>query len=352
MERKLATDGLRELHRLRGRDDARLDRHDLADASGGARRLRDLVPHFRQLSERAGAEHGEQDELRQRAASHLAGDHLLRAEPKHDDDAAESEEKRGRGDERARLAHRPRRFIGAEGGLAIAAGGERLRQERLHDAHRRQAFGGEGGRVREPVLSAAGTLTHRASGRVERQDDDGNRRQHEGGEFRAGDHHHRDRADEQEEIAQRQRRRGAERRLELRRVRGKARSDVAGLLGVEKARIEPGQMGEEIGAKVGDHPFAERHHQVVSRAGRQREHRDDADHGQKISADEAGVGVGETKVDHAPDRDRHDQRRGGSDGQRDQRQPDPPAMGEGVRRKRFQGAERDAGPFAAGVGGG
>ena len=160
VERELATDGFRELHRLRGRDDARLDRHDLADASRRARGLRDLVPHFRQLSERARAKHSKQDELRQRAASHLTGDHFLRAKPKHDDHAAKREKERGRGDERAGLGHSPRRFIGAESGLAIAARGERLRQERLHHAHRRQAFGGEGGRVREPVLSAAGPLTH------------------------------------------------------------------------------------------------------------------------------------------------------------------------------------------------
>ena len=120
-ERKLAADGLRELQRLSGRDDARLDRHDLADAASRARRLRDLVPDFRQLPKRARAEHGEQHELRQRAAGHLTGDHFLRAEPKHDDDAAESEEQRGRGDEGARLGHRPRRLIGAEGGFAIAA---------------------------------------------------------------------------------------------------------------------------------------------------------------------------------------------------------------------------------------
>ena len=150
--------GFAQLERLSGRDDARLDRHDLADAPGGAGGLRDLVPDFRQLAERAGAEHGEQHELRQRASGHPVSDHVLRAEPKHDDDAAEGEEERGDGDERARLAHGPRRLIGAVGGLAIAAGGESLRQERLHDAHRRQAFGGEGGRVREPVLGAARTL--------------------------------------------------------------------------------------------------------------------------------------------------------------------------------------------------
>ena len=174
---------------------------------------------------------------------HPVGDHFLRAEPKHDDDAAESEEQRRGGDDRARLGHRPRRLIGAEGGFAIAAGGEMLRQERLHDAHRRQALGGEGGRVGEPVLGAAGTLAHRASGGIERQDDDRNRRQHEGRQLRAGHHHHRDRADEQEQIAQSERGRGAERRLELRRVGGQARGDVAGLLRVEEARVEPGRDG-------------------------------------------------------------------------------------------------------------
>ena len=110
-------------------------------------------------------------------------------------------------------------------------------------------------------------------------------------------------------------------------------------------------MGEEIGAKVGDHPLAERHHQIVSRSGGEREDRDDADHRQEISADEAGVGVREPEVDHAANRDRHDERRGGSDDERHQRERDAPAMGEGVGRERLQRGEGDARPFAAGVGG-
>ena len=329
-----------------------LDRHDLADARGRSRRLRHLVPHFRQLTERAGAEHREQDKLRQRAAGHPSRDHVLRAEPKHDDDAREGEEDRRGGDESARLTHRPRGLIGAVCGVAIAAGGEQFGDERLHDAHRRQAFGGESGGLGKPVLGASGTLPDRASGRIEGQHDQGNRRQHEGRQFGAGDHHHRDRADEQEQIAQRERRRGAECRLELGRVGGETRGDVAGLLGVEKARIEPGQVGEEIGAKVGDHPFAQRHHEVVSGAGGQREHRDDTDHGQEIGADEAGVGVGKPVVDHPPDRDRHDQRRAGSDDHRDERQSDSGAMGERVRRERPQRGERRAGRPRSGVGGG
>ena len=165
---------------LRRRNDARLDRHELADARRRPRRLRHLVPHFRQLAERAGGEHGEEDELRQRAAGHAVGDHILGAEPEHDDYAAESEEERRRGDEGAGLDHRPRRLIGAVGGLAIAAGGERFGDERLHDAHRRQALGREGGRFGEPVLGAPGTLPDRASRRVEGKHDDRDGREHEG----------------------------------------------------------------------------------------------------------------------------------------------------------------------------
>ena len=279
-------------------------------------------------------------------------DHVLRAEPQHDDDAREGEEDRRAGDEGARLAHRPRRLIGAVGRVSVAAGAERFGDERLHDPHRRQALGCEGGRLREPVLGATGTLPDRAPRRIQRQHDERDRGEHEGREFGAGDHHHRDRADEQEKIAQRHRRRGAEGRLELGRVGGQARGDVAGLLAVEKARIKPGEMGEEIGAKVGDHPFAERHHQIVTGAGREREHCDDADHGQEIDADEAGVVVGEAEVDHAPHRDRHHERRGGSDHERGERETDPRAMDERIWRERLQRAERRTRGLRSGVGGG
>ena len=111
-------------------------------------------------------------------------------------------------------------------------------------------------------------------------------------------------------------------------------------------------MGEEIGAKVGDHPFAERHHEVVAGAGGEREHRDDADHGEKINADKAGVVSGESEVDHPPDRDRHHERRGRSNDERGERQTDPGPMDEGVGRERPQRAERRAGGLRSGVGGG
>ena len=82
--------------------------------------------------------------------------------------------------------------------------------------------------------------------------------------FGARRHHHGDRADEEEEVAQRHRRRRAEGGLELRRVGREARGDLAGLLGVEEAGVETGEMIEEVGAEVGDDPLAERHDEIVA----------------------------------------------------------------------------------------
>ena len=133
------------------------DGEHFADPRRRAGGLRHLVPHFRQLAERAGAEHRIEHELRQLAAAHAAGDDVVGAEPQHDDDAGKGEEQRGDGDDGARLGHRPRRLVGLLGGGAEAGGGEDLGDEGLHDAHRRQALGGEGGGVGEPVLGAPRT---------------------------------------------------------------------------------------------------------------------------------------------------------------------------------------------------
>ena len=45
--------------------------------------------------------------------------------------------------------------------------------------------------------------------------------------------------------------------LHLRGVGGEARDDLAGLLLVEEFRREAGDVGEDVGAHVGDHPLAQ-----------------------------------------------------------------------------------------------
>ena len=84
---------------LRRRDDARLDGEKLGDpprrTGGGG----DFVPHLRQFAERGRAEHGEKHELRQQSAAHAPRQHVARAEPQHEHDAAESERHRNRDEE-------------------------------------------------------------------------------------------------------------------------------------------------------------------------------------------------------------------------------------------------------------
>ena len=282
----------------------------------------------------------------------MVSDDLLRAEPQHDHDAAKGEKKRGNGDDPTRLRHPARRVIGVVGRVAVAVGGERFGDEGLHDAHRRQALGRESGRFGQRVLGPPRPLANRATRSEKRQHDDRNRREHISREFRAGHHHHRDRADEHEEVAQRDRGGRAECRLELGRIRRQAGDDLPGLFVVEERRVEPGELGEELGAEVRHDPFAERRHEIVAGAGGEREYGDDPDHRQEIAPDQAGVGIREAEVDHPAHRQRNDQRRRRSDHERNERRRHAPAVGEGVRQHRFEGAERDTARPCAGVGGG
>ncbi len=197
----LAPDGSDKRQRFRRRDDARARGQQFPDSRGGAGGLTHLAPHFGQLTERTGAQHRVEHELHQRSAAHPSVDHVARAEPKNNDDAGKGEEQRCGRDESARFRHVARGLVGAVGGGAIARGREGLGDEGLHDAHRAETFGGEGGRIGERVLSAARARAHGSSRRVERQDDDGYGDQHIGRELRAGGDHHRDRADEHEDVA-------------------------------------------------------------------------------------------------------------------------------------------------------
>ena len=101
-------------------------------------------------------------------------------------------------------------------------------------------------------------------------------------------------------------------------------------------------MGEEIAAQIGDDALAERHHEIVTRARGEREHRDDADHRDEVITDVPGVGLGETVVDHPPDRDRHRQGRRRCDDQRGDPGDDLAAVLPRVGQEGTQGVQRSA----------
>ena len=90
---------------------SRLDREQLGQPLGRARRLRQLAPDFAQLAEPARGKHREQHELAEPPGRDRARQHVLRADPEDDDDARRGEEDDDGGQHRARLGRvraRPR----------------------------------------------------------------------------------------------------------------------------------------------------------------------------------------------------------------------------------------------------
>ena len=285
-----------------------------------------LAADFRERAERAAGKHRIEDELSETSRCDLAGQHLLGSDPQHDDDARGHQEDGDTGEESPRTYRVARGVISALDGLAKPADAEALGGERLQHAHRADQFGGVGGRLRERILRRTRAAAHGAAESVKRQHDDRDRGEHEGGKPWARHHHHHGRADKQHEIAQRDRNGCACRRLDLCRIRGKARDDFAGSRFVEKGARQRGDVCEHVAAQIGDNAFAERRDEVVAKGACGRQHRRNADHDQKIAVDEGDALGRKAKVHHAPNGDRHDQRRQRGNNQGAKRRQCAPAV--------------------------
>ena len=94
---------------------------------------------------------------------------------------------------------------------------------------------------------------------------------------------------------------------------------------VVEGGVEAGQMGEHVAAEVGDHPFAERRHEIVPDRGRERDDEDDHPHRQEVDVDRPAAVFGEAEVDHPAEGE--GDRQGRSRGRRQRRQGgDRPAL--------------------------
>jgi hypothetical protein len=261
------------------------------------------------LSQSGSREHREQHELAQRAGGHAPGQHVLRADPQDDDHARGGEEDDDGSEHRARPRRVERRVVGAldcggkarVGGLLIGVG--------LQRAHRRDDLGRVGGGVRQGILGGARASAHQAPEGDQRKDDDRDGGQDEAGKPRARHHHHGGGPEEQHDIAQRDRHRGADRGLDLRRVGGKSRYQLAGFGGVEEIRRQLRDVLEHRAAQIGDHALAQRGHEIETRRAGAREGGHDRDHHREILVDQFDPFGREAEVDHAPHRDRHRQGR-------------------------------------------
>ena len=82
--------------------------------------------------------------------------------------------------------------------------------------------------------------------------------------------------------------RRAEGGLDLRRVGGQARDELADARAVVERGVEPGQMGEDVAPQVRHHPLAERRDEIVADRRGERDDQDHRAHGEEIGVDDAG----------------------------------------------------------------
>ena len=148
---------------LRRRDDARRDGQKFGNSPRRTGGGGNLVPHLRQFTKRRRAKHGEQHELRQKSAAHPPREHVARAEPQNEHDAAESERNRNRDEERTGRGGVARRAIRAFDLVAETRLTGALGAEGLHGADGAETLRSEGGRLGKRVLSAPRPAAHHAA---------------------------------------------------------------------------------------------------------------------------------------------------------------------------------------------
>ena len=342
VERDLAAALRRQGDRSRRRLDRGLGLHDLEQPLRRARGRGDLAPHLAQLAKPAGREHRIEHELRQPSRGHPAGQHVLRADPQHHHDAGEHQKDGDRGEQRAGERRVLRGAVGALHRVGEACDGRSLVGVGLQRAHRADLLGGEGRGVGERVLRHPRAAAHGAAEADQRQHDQRNGAEHERRQLRARHHHHDRCADEQHQVAQRDRYRGADRGLDLGGVGGQPRQQLAALRSVEERGRQRGEMAEHLGAQVGDDALAERGDEVVAHGAGDGEHRRHRDHHREIAVDQLDAFRREAEVDHAPHRDRHDQRRERRDHQRDEGGNDAAAIAQHIGQELLERLDLDA----------
>ena len=77
-------------------------------------------------------------------------------------------------------------------------------------------------------------------------------------------------------------------------------------------------MAKECRAHIGDDPFADRHHKVITCGAGRREHTHHDDHHAEIAIDQARSFGGEAVIDHATHGHRDDERGTGGDDESDE----------------------------------
>jgi hypothetical protein len=308
-------------------------------AFGCAACLRQLAPHFRQLAESAGGNDGIEHELAERACRHRSVQDVLRAVPQHANDASEHHEDGKPGEKSPRAD-------GGTGGLervfhggCVTRSGGCLAVEGLDGPRRADRLRSEGRCARQRVLSGARALPDGAAERHQGEDYDRDRAERQTGQLRARVDHHRHGAEAEDRVPQGLGGGRPECRLDLDRIGGQARDDLAGLVDVEKGGGKRRDAGEHIAAKVGDDALADGDDEVVAQGARQCEECCQGQQHLEIVVDERPVSGGKALIDHAAHGERQGERGGRRQREREKRADDEAAIAGEIGQQPCQGSD-------------
>ncbi len=201
-----------------------------------------------------------------------------------------------------------------------------LVRERLHRAHRRQVLGGICRTLGQRILCPPRQAPHGTPVDEKRQHDQRDRNQHQRGQPGTRDEHHRQPADQHDDVADRLTDRRSGGRLDQCGIGGKPAHNLAGMGAIVKRRSELREVTEDVGPDIGDDALAQPIDQKETRRTGTADQEADQYQHQEVLIDESTDAIGETEVDHAPDRHRHGQHRHGRDNESDARQCEHPGM--------------------------
>ena len=282
-----------------GRANRGLDREQLEQALGGARRALQVADHFADRAHGAGDDRGIEHEGRQLAGAQLAGHHVVPADPQDDADRAEDEQDHRRHQDRALPDSRHGRVERRLDARREPPPVFRLVAVRLDRADLVQRLVHVRAHVADAILACPRELPHAASEQDDRNDDHRHAGQHQQRELRARDREHRESAGEQQHVADRHRRAGTDDGVEHRRVVDEARDHVAGARRLVVSGRQRQQVVEHRAPQVGGDPLADPRHEVEARERRAGHHGNDAQHQRQRAIELARVAGAESAVDHA-----------------------------------------------------
>jgi hypothetical protein len=152
--------------------------------------------------------------------------------------------------------------------------------------------------VRDAVLVVARQAPYAAPEQQDRHQRGRDSQQHAGRELPADDEHHHRRTQHHQQVAHEHRQAVADHLLHQRGVVGEAGNDLAGARGLEVGRLQREEMVEHRAPQVGDHAFAQAHHQVEAHEGRRRQQGCNADNRRQRLVQQFRISAAEAPVHH------------------------------------------------------